>query len=245
MSRSRIWKSIAVVSVLSVAAVACANNDDAASGDDNDAYCALAVELDGQEGFPSAEQFEALRDAVPEEIRDEVNLVVERVLQAIEDGNPGAAFADPDVEAAFKPIDAFENEVCGLELDNESEQDASVTELDPNAAQVAVSATEYAFEFQDPAAGPTSFTMSNDGDETHVMVLFKLAAGSSIDEVLATEGGEGLTEVEFSSDGANPGEEAVLTADLTPGKWAMICYIPDAKGKPHFDLGMVREFTIP
>ncbi len=236
-----------MVGVLSLAAAACGDDDDTASSDDSEAYCELAAELDAQEDFPSAQQLEDLRDAAPDDISDEVGLVVEKFLQGIEDGDPGVAFADPEVEEAFGPIEAFEEDTCGLEgdeADDEPEQDASVTELDPDAAQVAVSATEYAFEFEDPAAGPTSFTMSNDGEETHLMLLAKVTAGSTIDEVLEAEDTEGLTEVELLSDGAIPGEEAVLTADLTPGEWVMVCFLPDAEGTPHYELGMVSDFTI-
>ena len=247
MKLSRIWMLAAVAGVLSLAFGACGDDDDAASGDDAAAYCEIAAELDEQEDFPSAEQLEGLRDAAPEEISDEVDLVVEAFLQGIEDGDPGAAFADPEVEEAFGPIETFEEETCGLEgdeADDEPEQDASVTELDPDAAQVAVSATDYAFEFGAPTAGPTSFTMTNDGDETHVMLLAKVAEGSSVEEVLEAEDTEGLTDVELVSDSATPGDEAVLTADLTPGDWVMVCFLPDADGTPHYELGMVSDFTI-
>ena len=36
-----------------------------------------------------------------------------------------------------------------------------------------------------------------------------------------------------------------FTADFAPGKYGLICFLPDAKdGKPHLAHGMVREITV-
>ena len=215
---------------------------------EDEEYCAIATELDEQEDFPSPEQLETIRAAAPEEISDDINTVVEAFLANPDD--PFAAFEDPEVEAAFEPIEAFEAEHCGLHGDDEgddeeSEQDPSVTEPDPSAAQVAVTATDYAFAFDpEPAAGRTQFTMTNEGEERHVMVLFKLADGATMDEVLASEGEEGIDGPELESDSAAPGETAVLTTDLEPGTYGVICYIPNDEGTPHLALGMTAELTV-
>jgi hypothetical protein len=220
------------------------DGEEAAVNPEFEDYCAIARELDEQEGFPDAEQLEAIRSAAPDEISDEINTVVEAFLAGIEAGDPAAPFDDPTVEEAFGPIEAFEAANCGIGgEDEEAEQDPSVTELDPDAAQVAVTATEYAFAFDPPVAGRTSFTMTNDGVERHVMVLFRLAEGFTIDDVLESEGDEG-TEEELESDTAAAGEQAVLTADLVPGDYGMIFFLPDADGTPHFALGMVSAFSV-
>jgi uncharacterized cupredoxin-like copper-binding protein len=85
--------------------------------------------------------------------------------------------------------------------------------------------------------------MANEGVERHVMLLFRKAPGASTEDVLESEGDEGVEE-EWESESAAAGEEAVLTADLVAGDYGMICYIPDPEGKPHFMLGMIEEFTI-
>jgi hypothetical protein len=36
----------------------------------------------------------------------------------------------------------------------------------------------------------------------------------------------------------------VLTFDVTPGSYGMVCFIPDAQGEPHLMLGMQKEFTV-
>ena len=189
------------LTVVMVAAAGCGDDDDEAGGD-VEAYCDLARELDAQEDFPTAEQLEALRDAAPDEIEENIDTVVEAFLAGIEEGDPAAAFGDPEVEEAFGPIEEFEASECGLggdEEDEESEQDPSVTEIDPAATRVDVVATEYAFEFEATAAGRTSFVMANEGEETHVMALSRLAEGATLDQALAAEDpeAEGLLDESF------------------------------------------------
>ena len=41
------------------------------------------------------------------------------------------------------------------------------------------------------------------------------------------------------------GEVAWFEVDLSPGRYALICFLPDAEdGKPHFVHGMVRELEV-
>jgi uncharacterized cupredoxin-like copper-binding protein len=234
-----------------------ATEDTAATDDTGDAggdfviapedeeYCTIAIQLDEQEDFPTTEQLESIRAAAPEEISDAIDTVVDAFQAAGDD--PFAAFENPEVEAAFDVIEPFEAEHCGLhsDEDDEDDQDEALTQPDPAAAQVAVTATDYAFALDPaPSAGRTQFTMSNEGQERHVMYLFKLSEGRTVDDVLESEGEDGY-DFDAESDSLAPGEEgAVLTVDLTPGDWAMICYIPNADGTPHFMLGMQQEFTI-
>ena len=253
---SKRWTvAVSAAVALGLIAAGCGDDDDAAEATTTPAaeegaidpefasYCEIAIELDEQEDFPTPEQLETIRERAPEEIKDEANVVVDAFLAAGDD--PFAAFEDPAVEEAFGPIEAFEAEHCGIEQEDEEEQDPSVTVLDPEAARVDVTATDYAFALDPaaPAAGRTSFVMTNEGAERHVMYLFRLSEGSTIDEALASEGDEGVEE-DFESDFAANGEEAVLTADLVSGEYGLICYVPDAEGTPHYELGMQEAFTV-
>ena len=244
-------RQVGAIAVAAIALVAagCGDDDEDEAAGDVEAYCEISRELDEQEDFPSEEQLEAFRDAAPEEIRDEANVVVDAFLEATEAGDPASAFSDPEVEDAFGPIEEFDAEECGIESDDDeegAEQDPSVTEIDPDATRVDVTATEYAFEFEDPAAGRTSFVMANQGEETHVMALSRLAEGATLEEALEAEDPEPFLDpdFEFESDVAGPGEEAALTVDLTPGTYAMICFLPNAEGTPHLAIGMAKEFTV-
>jgi hypothetical protein len=40
------------------------------------------------------------------------------------------------------------------------------------------------------------------------------------------------------------GEAATVKEPLEPGSYAMVCPIPAAGGKTHYDLGQVQEFEI-
>ena len=43
----------------------------------------------------------------------------------------------------------------------------------------------------------------------------------------------------------SPGATAFFPVNLTPGSYAWICFLDDAKdGKPHFTHGMIKDFTI-
>jgi uncharacterized cupredoxin-like copper-binding protein len=44
--------------------------------------------------------------------------------------------------------------------------------------------------------------------------------------------------------GLPPGSEAAFLADLTPGKYGLICFFPDAEGTLHYSRGMMTEFTV-
>ena len=89
-----------------------------AGGDINPAfadYCALAIELDEQPSFPTEQQLIAIRDAAPEEIAEEAEVVVAGFLAAMEAGSPEAAFDDPQVVENLDAIEAFDEENCGID----------------------------------------------------------------------------------------------------------------------------------
>jgi hypothetical protein len=206
-------------------------------------YCAIAAELDAQEDFPSDEQLEELRAVAPDEIAEEINTVADALIEA---EDPLLVFGDPVIGAAFEPIETFEAENCGLHGDEEDEeaQDPSVTEIDPDATRVDIAATDFAFGGTPPSeAGRYSIVMENAGETLHMMILIKLEEGAVLDEVLESEGESGVAE-EYSSDEVLPGAEAVVTADLTPGNWVLLCPLPTPEGTPHFVEGMIVEFAI-
>jgi hypothetical protein len=120
---------------------------------------------------------------------------------------------------------------------------------DPAATLVAVTATDYAFEIADVTAGKVAFQMDNAGDEPHFMYVVRLKDGATIDEALAAdeEGGDPdafIDEDVGESVAVGPGGTAVLNADLTPGTYAMLCFVGNADGVPHAFLGMAEEFDV-
>lgn len=206
-------------------------------------YCLAARLLDDQESLPTVEQLDELAAVAPEQIKADVEFVIGRFKAGVEAGDPVSAFGDPEVEQRLERVEEFEARVCGL-TDDEEEQDPAVTALDPAARRIDVTATEYDFEFGEVAAGRTSFVMANAGQETHIMIVGKLKEGATLEQALAADDPEQFVEVDYESDIANAGEEAVVTADLTPGNWAMVCPIPASDGQPHFLKGMAVPFTV-
>ncbi|MEX1162776.1 MAG: hypothetical protein WEB03_04275 [Nitriliruptor sp.] len=156
------------------------------------------------------------------------------------EASAGAFFATlgPAEAVAFETF-GFPLSACGEEVEG----------ADPDAAQVAVTATDYAFEIGDVAAGPTAFTMTNEGEEPHFMYVVRLNEGATLEEALAAEAdGEDpdafIAEDVGESATVGGGGTAVLNADLEPGTYGMLCFIPSPDGQPHANLGMAEGFVV-
>jgi len=211
-------------------------------------YCGLAEELDQQDDFPTPEQLEALRDAAPEEIAEEVGVVVDAFIAA--DGDIGAAFSDPAVEENMGAIESFEADVCGIGGDDEGEEEEELaTEPLEGAEVIPVVGVDFGFEGipDEVPAGAVSFEFSNEGEAAHEMILFELGEGADLDELLSRD--EEPSEDEARDVGftyAMPGEGGVYlnAEDLTPGTYAVVCFIPGPEGKAHHELGMKTTFTV-
>lgn len=267
MSRSAVstrLRLLAAFTCLALVAVACGDDDDEAAtadetttttaaegegeGDGADSeYCQLAEEMDSQDGPPTPEQLEAIREAAPEEIKAEADFVVDAFIAA--EGDFGKVFSDPAVEENLGAIEEYDAEVCGIESGGGEEgEDEPETEPTEGAQVVPVTAVDFAFEGL-PAeipAGPTSFEFTNEGEAAHEMAIFKLGEGVVLDELLASE--EEPSEEEAQEAGgtfAPPGEGGVYAnTELEPGTYAVVCFIPGPEGKPHYDLGMKTTFTV-
>jgi uncharacterized cupredoxin-like copper-binding protein len=210
-------------------------------------YCAYVEELDGKDAPPTIEEMERLKEIRPETVAEDNDFVADAFIAA--DGDVGQLFSDPAVEEAFARIEEHDAEHCGFEtMENEEEEEVATEPLD-GAEVVPVTAVDFAFEGI-PAtvpAGPVSFELSNEGEAAHEMAVFKLGEGVDMDELLARD--EEPTDEEAQEVGftfAPPGEGgAYLNAeDLTPGTYAVVCFIPGPEGKPHHELGMKTTFRV-
>ena len=112
-------------------------------------------------------------------------------------------------------------------------------------------ATEFAFEGPDVLpAGEVALTMDNQGKQMHELALGELLDGKSMDDVHALLK-KGMPKKppswfrQVGGTGAKPGEAGTIDAELTPGNYVMICFVPDtASKKPHVMLGMMKEVTV-
>jgi hypothetical protein len=129
-------------------------------------------------------------------------------------------------------------------------------ELPEGVAEVEVTGTEYDFEFDegDIEDGNVAFTLVNEGEEEHELVLAKIEPDFDLGTLLATEIGEDIEELPPGVEAfaaftfAPPGSSATAVPETLPleaGDYALLCLIPAEDGEPHAAKGMVAEFAIP
>jgi hypothetical protein len=91
--------------------------------------------------------------------------------------------------------------------------------------------------------------VENAGPQPHELVLLRLAPGKSVEDFgkWAMGGLKGpppampLGGVGFLDNGGR----GQFSADLTPGEYGLICFVPDAKdGRPHLAHGMMRQLKV-
>jgi plastocyanin len=138
----------------------------------------------------------------------------------------------------------------------ESESPDATEEETPDGqdsgGEILVTATEYSFDLPAMvAAGETTFTLQNDGEQPHHLILAKLTEDAPpIDELIKMRNPEKFLEEDLSGKKpphAGPGQTSRTTieAELTPGTYGYACFIPDAKKKvPHAFLGMYGTFEV-
>jgi hypothetical protein len=217
---------------------ACGDDEPSAEAPSLDEFCSVAARLNSQDSLPTPEQLTEYQSLAPEEIAEPTAVVVAAFESAADD--PQAVFTDDAAMAAIEQLTAFEAEQCGLEPPVAALDD----EIDSDATRVDITASEYTFDTEDPTvAGRYSFVMTNAGAEPHLIVVAQLEQDVALDDVLASDGDLGVIQA-VESDVALPGGESVVTVDLQPGRWVIVCPIPNEAGESHADLGMLRELTI-
>ena len=101
-------------------------------------------------------------------------------------------------------------------------------------------------------AGKHSITLKNQGPQPHEANLIKVASGVTVDAILkmatATSspppGPPPWTDV-GGTGAISQGLTATFEANLQPGEYAFLCFVPDAAtGKPHFQLGMIGALSV-
>ncbi|MEO7217125.1 MAG: hypothetical protein ABI026_02950, partial [Gemmatimonadaceae bacterium] len=115
-------------------------------------------------------------------------------------------------------------------------------------ADVYLNLSDYKFEFSKPVtAGTHTFSVTNTATQPHEVEIIRLAPGKSLKDVLAWLAKPAGPPPGSAIGGIAPfiGDTNYFTADITPGNYALICFVTDAKdGKPHFMHGMTEEFTV-
>ncbi len=119
----------------------------------------------------------------------------------------------------------------------------------PNA-DVTVVLSDYKFDITGPVtkAGRHVFLVRTAPGQPHEVELIRLEAGKTVGDVMtwmASPQGPPPAQAIGGTAGADAGRQIYFTADLTPGTYALVCVLQDAKdGKPHAAHGMVRTVVV-
>lgn len=127
---------------------------------------------------------------------------------------------------------------------------AAATPAGPNV--VNITANEYKFDAPDQIpAGLTTFKLTDAGKEIHHAALIRLDSGKTYTDLM-----NGLKNMKpgapppgwvIAAGGPNavaPGSSSALTMVVQPGNYAIVCFVPDAKGVPHVMSGMSKALTV-
>ncbi len=98
-------------------------------------------------------------------------------------------------------------------------------------------------------AGTHTWQVTNAGPQPHELTIVKLQDGKTMADVQAAMQSQMRGPLPFDPVGGlgaiAPNSSAWVTADLTPGNYIALCFVPDpSSGKAHAELGMVTPFTV-
>ncbi len=116
-------------------------------------------------------------------------------------------------------------------------------------APVMISLSDYDFGLSAPlVAGKQKIRVVNSAAQAHEVFLVKLGEGRTPADIVAwVEKPNGPPPgIPFGgTTGIAPGGENIVSVDLAPGEYALLCFIPDAKdGKMHVVHGMMKQVTV-
>ncbi len=228
---------LAVMALAALLLAACGGGEEApeeAGREEPDlaAFCEGAIEAEAafvegpemdEQGNPTEEALEQFRNRIeplvdqfdenkPEEIESEVDTVVREVREALESGDTSSLETREFFEAETV-LDEYVYDNCEFDAKQE------------------FTAVNYAFQGipQTLSAGRTAFRMDNRGTELHEAVIFRINDNvqQNVQEIFSLPEEQAEQNVEFrNATLANPGTPAFVTADLTPGRYAVVCFIP-------------------
>ena len=108
--------------------------------------------------------------------------------------------------------------------------------------------TDFSFQMPAISSGELTLRVINDGPQIHELVVYQLESGKTAQDVLGFLAGPSGPPPFRPVGGTNAystGRQGNVHLNLTAGNYLAICFVPDSKmGRPHFELGMVRPFTV-
>jgi hypothetical protein len=183
-------------------------------------------------GEDLAPLFQPIADNAPDDLATDAGALNDTI-QALLEGDAAAFSADATFEQ-YTGLVSGAIDACDYE-------------------QISVKGVDYAYEGVPAtiAAGTVAFEFENASEaEDHMMGIVRKKDGVTLTfaELLDLPDDQGEDQTEFLGEAfAPPGETGSALATLTPGSYAMICFIPVGSGEdgpPHFTQGMLQEFTV-
>lgn len=123
----------------------------------------------------------------------------------------------------------------------------------PPEPTVEVDLVDFAFDHPDElSAGEHTFRVDNSGEQHHELTLIQLHGNATprefVEWVEDQENATGPPPATLMGGitGIEPGMEQTFTATLEPGRYGLLCFLPDVAGDhaPHFTKGMVDTFEV-
>lgn len=119
-----------------------------------------------------------------------------------------------------------------------------------SANVVTVTAADFSFAAPDTIpAGLTTLKLLNHGQEVHQVVLMRMDSGKTMADLQGMMKNPdapipGWVAFPMGVGGITGADSANATATLTPGHYAMACFLPSPDGTPHVAKGMVRPIEV-
>jgi plastocyanin len=127
---------------------------------------------------------------------------------------------------------------------------AEPVEVAAPAADSEITLLDFGFTGDAELEGGSTVTVTNAGEQDHEIVAYRIDGEASIADVAAGLAAEDGT-APLSESGAGlglvrPGGAATFTLPDEPGRYALVCFIPDVADDlaPHFSKGMLREVEV-
>ena len=118
------------------------------------------------------------------------------------------------------------------------------------AADQTLTLADFSFELSAPVkAGARTIRVVNKGGQAHEVVIVKLATGASAADFAETlrpgvafpPAGKPIGGLS----GLDPGGEGFVRLDFQPGRYGLICFLPDLVTRgPHFARGMLLDIDV-
>ncbi|HEU6450791.1 MAG TPA: hypothetical protein VFT57_05170, partial [Gemmatimonadaceae bacterium] len=118
------------------------------------------------------------------------------------------------------------------------------------AADVSLTLRDYAIDMSGaPARGHRTFRVENRGPAEHDVELFRMEPGATMTDIDAwfrhPAKGSPRARPLGGMVGLERGHHGWFTADLKPGDYVLVCWIPGEKGVPHYaGHGMLKRFHV-